>query len=129
MNSISVLVADESDIAEAARSARQLAESIGFDKVQVSYVTTAASELAANIFFHGGGGVFEVRALDARRGLELVAADLGPGIADLELAVMDGYSTAGSLGFGLPGVKRLMDEMEIASQPGQGTRVTARKWC
>jgi serine/threonine-protein kinase RsbT len=123
-----IQVADESGIAEAARCARQVANSVGLSKVQVGYVTTAASELAANLFFHAGGGVFEARELADRPGLELLATDQGPGIADLEQAMLDGYSTTGSLGFGLPGVKRLMDEMEIVSQPNQGTCVRARKW-
>jgi serine/threonine-protein kinase RsbT len=128
MNNYRIQVADESGIAEAARCARRVASSVGLNKVQVGYVTTAASELAANLFFHAGGGVFEARALIDRPGLELLATDQGPGIADLELAMRDGYSTTGSLGCGLPGVKRLMDEMEIVSQPNHGTRVRACKW-
>lgn len=123
-----VPVTDESDIAAAARRAREVARAAGFDKVKVSYVTTAASELAANLFFHGGGGVFEARVLTDRPGLELLAVDHGPGIADIGLAMQDGYSSSGSLGFGLPGVKRLMDEIEIDSQPDRGTTVRARKW-
>lgn len=128
MSPIPVLVAVESDIAVAARHARQVATSAGLDKIKVSYVTTAASELAANLLFHGGGGAFEARLLADPPGLELLAIDSGPGIADLALAMLDGYSTTGSLGCGLPGVKRLMDEMEIDSQPHRGTIVRARKW-
>lgn len=123
-----VLVVHESDIAAATRHARQIAQSAGFDKVKISYVATAASELAANLFFHGGGGTLVAKLLEGRRGVELLAVDHGPGIADIEKALRDGYSTTGSLGFGLPGVKRLMDEMEIESQPDQGTTVRARKW-
>jgi serine/threonine-protein kinase RsbT len=128
MNPAPIQVIDESDIAAAARHARQVAESVGFDKVKVSYVATAASELAANLFFHGGGGTFAARLLPDRPGLELLATDSGPGIADIDKALQDGYSTTGSLGFGLPGVKRLMDEMEIDSQANRGTTVKARKW-
>jgi len=126
MNSVQVI--KESDIAVAVRHARQVAESVGFSKVTASYVATAASELAANLFFHGGGGTFVARTLPDRPGLELLASDNGPGIADIDKALQDGYSTTGSLGFGLPGVKRLMDEIEIDSQPNRGTTVRARKW-
>lgn len=128
MNPTLIQVIDESDIAVAVRHARYAAQSAGFDKVKVSYVATAASELAANLFFHGGGGSFVVQLLSDRPGLELLAIDSGPGIADIEKALQDGYSTTGSLGFGLPGVKRLMDEMEIDSQPNRGTTVRARRW-
>lgn len=128
MNPTPILVAEESDIAVAARHARQVATAAGLDKVKVIYVTTAASELAANLLFHGGGGTFEARLLADPAGLELLAIDSGPGISDLVLAMLDGYSTRGSLGCGLPGVKRLMDEMDIDSQPNRGTIVRARKW-
>ena len=128
MTQFPVQVTTESDIAVAARHARQMARAAGFDKVKVSYVATAASELAANLYFHGGGGLFEARLLTDPPGLELLAIDTGPGIADLALAMLDGYSTTGSLGYGLPGVKRLMDDVEIDSQPNRGTTVRARKW-
>ncbi len=128
MSSTPILVAAESDIAVAARLARQVATSAGLDKVKVSYVATAASELAANLLFHGGGGAFEARLLADPPGLELLAIDSGPGIADLALVMLDGYSSKGSLGCGLPGVRRLMDEMDIDSQPNRGTTVRARKW-
>jgi len=121
-------VSGEADVAEAMRRARQLAIAIGFNHIQVSYVATVATELASNLFIHAGGGVFEARTLDGDQGIELEASDHGPGIADIELALQDGYSTAGGLGCGLPGVKRLMDDMEIESHPAKGTRVRARKW-
>ncbi|MDO9140358.1 MAG: anti-sigma regulatory factor [Methylobacter sp.] len=128
MNKISVYVAAEFNIAEAARQAKLMASVLGFSSVQSYYIATAASELAANVFIHADGGMFEVSALTDRPGLELVVSDHGPGIADIEKALQDGYSTAGGLGCGLPGVQRLMDEMDIDSQPGQGTVVRARKW-
>lgn len=128
MNKLFVHVSSESDIAEAARQSRQIALALGFAKVQAHYIATAASELAANLFIHANGGTFEALALTDRPGLELVASDHGPGIADIEKALQDGYSTAGGLGCGLPGVQRLMDEMDIDSKLGYGTVVRARKW-
>ncbi|EGW23325.1 anti-sigma regulatory factor [Methylobacter tundripaludum] len=128
MNKISVYVAGEPNVAEAVRTAKLMASELGFARIQAYYIATAASELAANLFIHADGGMFEVSALTDRPGLELVVTDHGPGIADIEKALQDGYSTAGGLGCGLPGVQRLMDEMDINSQPGQGTVVRARKW-
>lgn len=128
MNKISVYVAGEPNIAEAARQAKLMASELGFSSVQAHYIATAASELAANLFIHADGGMFEATVLTDRPGLELVVTDHGPGIVDIEKALQDGYSTAGGLGCGLPGVQRLMDEMDINSQPGQGTVVRARKW-
>lgn len=128
MTEIRIIVTDESDIAEAARRARQMAERMGFDRVQTCYVATAASELAANLFVHAGGGIFEAHPVAAGSALEISTTDQGPGIPDIGLALQEGYSTAGGLGCGLPGVKRLMDDLEIASCPGGGTVVRARKW-
>jgi serine/threonine-protein kinase RsbT len=128
MKKICIQVTGESDIAEAARQARQKALEIGFSTVQSYYIATAASELAANLFIHAGGGVLEVSRLKDRSGLELVTTDQGPGIADVDKAMQEGYSTAGGLGCGLPGVKRLMDELQIENKIGMGTVVKARKW-
>jgi serine/threonine-protein kinase RsbT len=129
MNSLSLVIANECDISQAVRNARNLAESLGFSKTESCYVATAASELAANMYFHAGGGVFYVHVTADLHGIELVATDHGPGIADVAQALLDGFSTTGSLGFGLPGAKRLMDEMEITTKIGCGTSITARKWC
>ena len=128
MKKICIKVDCESDIAEAARQARLKAVAIGFNTVQSYYIATAASELAANLFIHGGGGVFEISRLTEREGLELMSTDQGPGIADIDKALQEGYSTAGGLGCGLPGVNRLMDELVIESKMGMGTVVKARKW-
>ena len=129
---VSLGVTGEPDIAEAVRRARRLAQTLGLDKVQVHYVATAAAELAANLWFHGGGGLFEAHLHEdpqtRQRSLELATTDHGPGIADVGLALKEGYSTAGSLGCGLSGVERLMDELEIETQMGHGTVVRARKW-
>lgn len=128
MNEISVAIVDECDIAQAARGARNVAELAGFNKNDSYYVATAASELAANMYFHAGGGLFEVHIIDSHRGVELVATDHGPGINDINQAMCDGFSTTGSLGCGLPGARRLMDEMEVTTKLGCGTSVVARKW-
>lgn len=128
LNKVSVYVAVEPNIGEAARQAKLMASALGFSSVQAYYIAIAASELAANLFVHADGGMFEVSVLTDRPGLELAVTDSGPGIADIDKAMQDGYSTVGGLGCGLPGVQRLMDEMDIDSQPGQGTLVRARKW-
>ena len=128
MTEVCIRIARESDIAEAARYARRVAETLGFPTVQTYYVATAASELAANLVIHAGGGVFRARALGDNNGLELITNDQGPGIGDIDKAMQDGYSTAGGLGCGLPGVQRLMDKVEIESSAGQGTHVRAYKW-
>jgi serine/threonine-protein kinase RsbT len=93
-------------------------------------MVTAASELARNTFEHGGGGHVRVEVLDAppRRGLRLVFEDRGPGIANVELALKDGYTTGTGLGLGLGGAKRLVNEFAIESGPGKGTRVTVVRW-
>ena len=128
MSTVSIAIYNEANIAEVTRQARQLACTIGFDAVQSYYIATAASELASNIFFHAGSGLFSLSVLQERPGLELLATDQGPGIAEIDKAMQDGYSTAGSLGCGLPGAQRLMDELDIESQIGRGTTVRGRKW-
>src|SRR2546422_357782 len=102
----------------------------GFPSTDLAVVATAISELARNIVRYAVRGEVILRLIDdnGRRGVEVVATDDGPGIPDITLAMQDGYSTSGSLGLGLPGVRRLMDEFEITSDFGKGTTVTARKW-
>ena len=124
-------VTEEHHIAWARQAAAALAEEIGFKRVLVYHVATSVSELASNLFFHANqGGALTLTPLERENeiGIEVVAEDDGPGIPDVELALQDGFSTGGGLGGGLPGVKRLMDEFEIASTVGVGTRVAARKW-
>jgi serine/threonine-protein kinase RsbT len=123
-----VLIQRESDVAEASRKALKMAQETGFDKLRSYYIATAASELASNVFMHGGGGKFEVWRLASRPGIEMLASDSGPGIANIELALTEGYSTKGSLGCGLSGTQRLMDELVIQSDAAQGTKVRACKW-
>ncbi len=109
---------------------RTLGESVGFVSTDLTLIATAISELARNIVLYAREGEIELRLLaeERRAGLMIVARDDGPGIADLNLAMEDGYSTSGGLGLGLPGVKRLMDTFEIISHPGQGTTVRIAKW-
>ncbi|EXJ13914.1 anti-sigma regulatory factor [Imhoffiella purpurea] len=131
--SVCVRVETEPDIAAACREIRWLAERMGFARSPAYYLATAASELATNLLIHAGGGWLRAASVAGRHpneppGIELVAEDAGPGIADLALALTEGYSTAGGLGCGLPGVERLMDVFAMDSRPGHGTRVRAIKW-
>lgn len=131
---VEVRIHAEHDVMSACRQARQLAERLGFSRTAAYHVATAASELAANLLIHAGGGLLMASPITDpiadgfSLGLELCAEDEGPGIPDLALALTDGYSTRQGLGCGLPGVRRLMDEFAIDSRPGRGTRVRAVKW-
>jgi serine/threonine-protein kinase RsbT len=102
----------------------------GFDETPSHMIATAVSELARNILKYAGSGEIRLRRVKGPRrcGIEIEAIDRGPGIADCEAAMLDHVSTGGTLGLGLPGVKRMMDEFSLESTPGEGTRVTARKW-
>ncbi len=119
-----------SDNAGAICSAKRLAAQAGFDEAGQSLIATAVSELATNIIRYGGGGEVVLRLIHepGRDGLEILAQDHGPGIRNIERAMQDHFSTGKSLGLGLPGVKRLMDEFFINSKPGVGTLCIARKW-
>src|SRR5215467_15001716 len=103
---------------------------MGFGSVNATLIATAISELARNIVSYAHRGQITLRVVDGggRYGLSITASDEGPGIPDIRQALRDGFSTSGSLGIGLPGVRRLMDEFEINSQPGQGTTVAVKKW-
>jgi serine/threonine-protein kinase RsbT len=120
----------ESDIVIARRTVREVATQAGFGSTEVTRIVTAASELARNIFQYAGQGSMHWRPLreNGRSGLELMFLDKGPGIADVDLALQEGYSNGKGLGLGLPGAKRLMDEMAIQSKPAQGTKITVKKW-
>jgi serine/threonine-protein kinase RsbT len=112
------------------QAVRQRAIELGFSLVDQTKIVTASSELARNAIQHGGGGraMIETVTDGTRRGLRLTIEDEGPGIADVELAMRDGYSTGGGLGLGLSGAKRLSNEFAIVSAPGQGTRVVITRW-
>jgi len=118
----------ESDILAARQHGREVAEQVGFSGSDLALIATAISEIARNIVVHAGGGAIMISELDGRTGIEIVARDDGPGILDIDLAMQDGYSTVASLGLGLPGARRLMDEFTIESQEGHGTTVAMRKW-
>jgi len=110
--------------------ARTWAVEMGFSLVDQTKIVTATSELARNMIDFAAGGTMQLEIIDQgnHRGLRLTFEDKGPGIADIELALKDGYSTRGGLGLGLSGSRRLMNEFEITSRVGEGTRVVVTKW-
>jgi len=121
---------DELDVLRATMEARRLARLIGFKETEQYQISTATSELATNIYRYANKGKIILRIIkgEIRRGIEVIAEDQGPGIKDIQRALQEGFSTSKSLGIGLPGVKRLMDDFDIKSENGKGTRVTVRKW-
>jgi serine/threonine-protein kinase RsbT len=120
----------EADLLAARQRGRALAATLRFSSSELTLIATAISEVARNILSYAGTGeiLLQLAHRGSQRGIVVVAQDEGPGIADLALAMQDGYSTAGSLGLGLPGSKRLMDEFDIASEVGRGTTITMSKW-
>jgi len=118
------------DVVIVRQAVRRQAIEIGFSLVDQTKIVTAASELARNAILHGGGGRASIDVLmnGTRRGIRLVVEDDGPGIADVEQAMRDGFSTVGGLGLGLSGAKRLSSEFSISSEPGRGTRVSITRW-
>jgi len=125
-----VVISGEGDILEVRKTVRNEAAALGFGPTDITRIVTAASELARNVFRFAGDGVMLCAQLsaDGRIGLELVFEDQGPGIENIGQAMERGFTTGGGLGLGLPGAKRLVDQMDIVSAPGQGTRVTVVKW-
>ena len=125
-----VPILGEADILAARRSGRELAAAIGMHSSDQALLATAISELARNIVQYAGQGEILLAVVEARghRGIQVISRDRGPGILDIGLAMQDGFSTGGSLGLGLPGSKRLVDEFEIASEPGKGTTIILKKW-
>lgn len=118
------------DVVRVRQQVRALAVELGLGLVDQTKIITAASELARNALDYGGGGEAHFERVNAagRRGLRLAFEDQGPGIADIGRAMTDGYSTGGGLGLGLSGAKRLSNDFEITSAPGQGTRVVITRW-
>jgi serine/threonine-protein kinase RsbT len=123
-------VRSSNDIVRVRQVMREWAVQAGFSLVDQTKIVTAASELARNTVEHGGGGVARVELLadGGRRGLRLTCEDNGPGIADISLALKDGYTTRNGLGLGLPGARRLVNDFAIDSRPGEGTRVAITRW-
>jgi serine/threonine-protein kinase RsbT len=125
-----VPIEHETDIVTARQKGRELARMTGLSATEQTLIATAISEVARNIVVYAQHGevVLAVLEQDGRRGVLVVARDEGPGIANPDLAMRDGYSTTHSLGMGLPGARRLMDEFELSSIVGKGTTVTRKKW-
>jgi len=123
-------IASASDIVLVRQKVRQVSIQLKFGLVDQTKIVTAASELARNALEHGKGGNCRIEVVEngIRQGLRLRFEDKGPGIADIELAMRDGYTTGSGLGLGLSGSKRLVNDFEIQSQPGQGTVVTITRW-
>jgi serine/threonine-protein kinase RsbT len=123
-------IKNEADIIRARVRAKAVAEALGFNYMDQTRIATAVSELARNSYQHAGEGEMTIKPLNrqGRKGIEIIVEDHGPGIENLELALKGGHSTAGGLGMGLSGSKRLMDEFDIKTKSGEGTVVTIRKW-
>jgi serine/threonine-protein kinase RsbT len=125
-----VPIRSDIDIVVARQKGRALAAELDFSPTDVVRIATAISELARNVLSYATSGEIRLQAVENRtaRGITIVAQDNGPGIANVEQALQDGYSTSGGLGLGLPGVRRLMDDFRIESTVGTGTTVTVTKW-
>ncbi len=127
---IRMRIATDADVMGSVLSTRGLAGEVGFDATGQQRIATAVSELARNILKYAGTGevILSETLRNRRRGIEIRVRDRGPGIEDIEQALEDHYSSSGTLGLGLPGVKRMVDEFEIDSEPGRGTEVVIRQW-
>lgn len=125
-----VPVKADSDVVRVRQSVRDVATAASLSLVDQTKLVTAASELARNTLVYGGGGeaIIKVVTRGAVLGVEVVFADEGPGIADVELALTDGWTSGSGLGLGLSGTKRLVDEFDLETTPGSGTKVTIVKW-
>jgi serine/threonine-protein kinase RsbT len=121
---------NEHDIVLSRQAVRKMTQELGFSLVDQTKMVTAASELARNAVIYGGGGTLKWTILSpgAKRGLRLSFEDEGPGIADIDLAMTDGWSSGSGLGLGLTGTRRLVNEFELQSAPGKGTRVVITRW-
>jgi serine/threonine-protein kinase RsbT len=125
-----IRVVSEVDIVTARQQGRALAAQLGFASSEQALIATAISELARNIVQYAGRGQVDISIehQGGRRGIGVVASDQGPGIPDVRRALEDGFSTGHGLGLGLPGTKRIMDDFELVSEVGKGTRVAVKKW-
>lgn len=118
------------DIVTARQEGRLLAAQIGFSSSEQVLIATAISEAARNIIQYAGKGTISLKPVEEsnREGILIIVQDVGPGIANLEQAMMDGFSSSGGLGLGLSGMKRLMSDLEIRSEPGKGTTLIMKRW-
>ena len=125
-----IAIRSSADVVQVRQAVRALATAQGFSLIDQTKIVTAASELARNTLEHGGGGTATLEAVAAgvRRGVKLTFEDKGPGIPDVKLALTDGYTTGNGMGLGLSGSKRLVNEFDIQTKAGEGTRVTVTKW-
>jgi serine/threonine-protein kinase RsbT len=123
-------IRSSADVVAVRQSARALAERVGFSLVDQTKLVTAASELARNTIDYGGGGSVRLELVEngVRRGVRLTFEDQGPGISDITMALKDGYTTGGGLGLGLGGARRLVNDFNIESSPGAGTRIMIARW-
>jgi serine/threonine-protein kinase RsbT len=125
-----VAIRDQSDVVKVRHEVRAWAARHGFSVLDQTKIVTAASELARNTLIYGLGGTCTIEWLEdgAHTGLRLIFEDKGPGIANIEQALRDGFTTGNGMGLGLGGARRLMSEFQIESQPGNGTRITVARW-
>lgn len=130
ISTVHQIVKSDGDVVTARQLGRKMAGEMGFSRPEQALIATAISELTRNIVNYAGFGEIELGSvqMNGRRGLRFVVLDNGPGIEDLESAMIDGFSTGNSLGLGLPGTRRIVDDFDIQSKPGEGVRVTAVKW-
>ena len=130
LNKDSLTITREQDVIPFRNRVKEYAVKMGMSLVNQTKLITGASELVRNMFKYGGGGIAHIEVISRGRenGIRLIFEDKGPGIADIEKAMQDGYTTGKSMGLGLPGTKRLMNEFNIISEPGKGTTVTVIKW-
>ena len=129
-NEVRVRIQSSLDIVIARQEGRTMAATLGFSNTNLTIIATAISEVARNIVEYAKEGEITIATVGngVAKGLKIVARDQGPGIVDIDTAMRDGYSTSKSLGMGLPGAKRLMDQFEISSAIGEGTTITMTKW-
>jgi serine/threonine-protein kinase RsbT len=127
---VRVAIRTDADVVTARQEARTMGADLGFSSTDLTLLATAISEVARNITTYAGEGEVTLRVLDAggRSGIEVLASDEGPGIADVEQAMQDGFTTGSGLGLGLPGTRRLVDEFDLRTTPGAGTTVRLVKW-
>jgi serine/threonine-protein kinase RsbT len=127
---VRVAIRTDADVVCARQEARTMGASLGLSSTDLTLLATAISEVARNITTYAGEGEVQLRVVTdgGREGIEVIAADEGPGIADVERAMQDGYTTGNGLGLGLPGTRRLVDDFELETVPGAGTRIRLVKW-
>ena len=127
---IRVAIRTDADVVTARQEARTMGAALGFTSTDLTLLATAISEIARNITTYAGEGEVALRVVreGSRHGIEVEATDDGPGIVNVELAMQDGYTTGNGLGLGLPGTRRLVDDFELETAPGAGTRIRMVKW-